>query len=872
MTVRRMAAAFVWVLGCVARGAGAAELVAADHEVQVVPIDSVERASLLGVRVDSDGRVFVGGRQALFVYEPDGGGGYGPRQTLLTFPDHTWVHDIEILGDDLYLLTVSGLYHVPGGRRNRAGLEPRRLLWGVPRGHTHQCFHGMTFGPEGDLYVGMGDPLWYYGDFTRPDHWGHWTFFTRPAVAGDAGTVEEWQRTPYTGVGAVLRLRLRDGALRVVAEGLRNDCGLAFDRHWNLFTNDNDHESLPAAYVPGRLLHVSPRAWFGWPRGWSPDKTPDRLDLRATMNPALGRFVPVGQAYYDDPLLPARYRHSLLVARWCTRQVTFYPLEPAGATFRAAEHELLAGPGVARPVGIAVGRGGRLFVTVCHMDHNEDSPVYRSDLVMVTAAGDGSDHSFRPYDSAAAAEARLFADLADPAWSIRREAHAELLRRRDLDERELVARFDAAFPAARERDHLLWLVAMRAAPDAAWERVAGALDDASSSTRLQAVRAIAERFSDRVAAVVPLLADPEPQVVHAVVGACFEDGTLLEDEGVVDRLVAGPARSHDSHLRQAAVRLLGERLDAARLERLAADRDTRLAAVLAAGFRLTVPSGSSTPPEGLPLSAWRDAEASCRLTFADGSVDLRDVGRLGTFTLAEHWKAGGHTPDQESLFALLEQALQDDAPQVRRQAGHFLAVLADPRNAERVSAVLTETGPAPPVAGHATVAETPEALPRERPGFDPAHFVGVDWAAEAVAGNVERGRRLFGATGIGCDKCHAVSATAAVAGGPSLADAGRRFAIGYLAESVLEPDKVVAPLFRATTVVTADGRSLTGLVTGETGDEVQLVLSDGGGVSIPAAEITERRSHHASPMPRGLVRTPGELRDILAYLLSNPVE
>ncbi|MFM7243158.1 MAG: hypothetical protein ACKO40_03160 [Planctomycetaceae bacterium] len=871
--MRRTVAAVAWVLWLAVLSADAADVVTPDPALRVVPVDTVERASFLGVRVDSDGRVFVGGREALFVYEPDGGGGYGPRRTLLTFPDHTWIHDIEILGDDLYLLTVSGLYHVPGGRRGREGLEPRRLLWGVPRGHTHQCFHGMAFGPEGDLYVGMGDPLWYYGDFTRPDHWGHWTFFTRPATAGDAGTVEEWQRTPYTGVGAVLRLRLRDGALRVVAEGLRNDCGLAFDRDWNLFTNDNDHESLPADYVPGRLLHVSSRAWFGWPRGWSPEKTPDRLDLRATMNPALGRFVPVGQAYYDDEVLPPRYRNSLLVARWCTRQVTSYPLEGVGATFRAPEHELLAGVGVARPVGIAVGRGGRLFVTVCHMDHNEDSPVYRSDLVMITTAGDRPDHPFRPYDSATATAGRLFTDLTDPAWSIRREAHAELLRRRDLDGRDLIARYEAAPRDGAARDHLLWLVAMRAAPDAAWNRMAEALGDARSSTRLQAVRAVAERFPDRVATLVPLLGDPDPQVVHAVVGACFEDGDLLDDDGVVERLVTGPARSHDSHLRQAAVRLLGARLDGTRLQRFAdaVDPDIRLAAVLAAGFRLTVPESTATPAEHLPLAAWRNADASCRLTFADGSVDLRDLGRLGTFTLAEHWKAGGRTRDQESLFAGLVSALDDDDPRTRRQAASFLAALADPRCESRVSAVLSETA-ARPTANAAMATTEPSMLDRGRPPFDPAAFVGVDWAAEMRAGNAERGRTLFGAAGIGCVKCHAMSDDAAVAGGPSLAGAARRFTVGYLVESVLEPDKVVAPLFRATTVVTTDGRSLTGLVTGETADRVQLIMPDGTSRSIAVTDIAERAAHAGSPMPRGLVRTRQELRDILAYLLAVPSE
>ncbi len=100
---------------------------------------------------------------------------------------------------------------------------------------------------------------------------------------------------------------------------------------------------MPAEYVPGRLNHVTPHAYFSWPRGWMLSKTPDRMDLLDTMIGTLGRAVPVGQSYYDDTYLPEKYRNSLLVARWCTRQIAYYPLRHQGATFKCDEHELLAG-------------------------------------------------------------------------------------------------------------------------------------------------------------------------------------------------------------------------------------------------------------------------------------------------------------------------------------------------------------------------------------------------------------------------------------------------------------------------------------------------------------------------------------------------
>lgn len=192
-----------------------------DDDLEVILLDSSPKDSFLSVQADTLGRLFVGGREALFVYEPKDDGGYYPRQEIYRFPDHTWIYEIAIRGNDIYVITVSALYVIPDAVTNRSGLKAKRLVWGVPLGHVHQCFHGMAIGPEGDIYFAMGDPLWYYGDFTRPDHWGHWTFFSQPK-----GT-----RMPHNGVGGVFRCKPDGSNFQVVARGLRNSCGLAFDRH-----------------------------------------------------------------------------------------------------------------------------------------------------------------------------------------------------------------------------------------------------------------------------------------------------------------------------------------------------------------------------------------------------------------------------------------------------------------------------------------------------------------------------------------------------------------------------------------------------------------------------------------------------------------
>ncbi len=235
-----------------------------DPRLKAVLIDRSENDAYLAVKADSMGRLFVGGREAVFVFEPNRDGSYGPRRELLRFPPDSIIIGLETRGHDLYIQTANALYLAPDAVVKRENLELKRLLWGVPL-DLHVSFHCLAWGPEGDLYLDHGDPLLNYGDWRRPDHWGFWTLYSQPAGS----------KTPYTGVGSVLRLRPDGSRPRVVAGGFRGPVGLAFDGHWNLFTNDNDHESRADKYAPARLMHVAPHTDFGWPRGWIASKSPE---------------------------------------------------------------------------------------------------------------------------------------------------------------------------------------------------------------------------------------------------------------------------------------------------------------------------------------------------------------------------------------------------------------------------------------------------------------------------------------------------------------------------------------------------------------------------------------------------------------------
>jgi putative heme-binding domain-containing protein len=106
-------------------------------------------------------------------------------------------------------------------------------------------------------------------------------------------------------------------------------------------------------------------------------------------------------------------------------------------------------------------------------------------------------------------------------------------------------------------------------------------------------------------------------------------------------------------------------------------------------------------------------------------------------------------------------------------------------------------------------------------------------------------------------------------GAPNLADARRRFTAAYLVESVLLPSKQIAEPFRSTVLSLDSGQVLTGLLVNETADAVELLLPDATRRRVSTDEIEERGVGRVSPMPSGLIKTPEELRDLIAYLLSD---
>lgn len=131
------------------------------------------------------------------------------------------------------------------------------------------------------------------------------------------------------------------------------------------------------------------------------------------------------------------------------------------------------------------------------------------------------------------------------------------------------------------------------------------------------------------------------------------------------------------------------------------------------------------------------------------------------------------------------------------------------------------------------------------------------------------GRRIFfHSNSAGCYKCYTVNGRSGNVG-PDLSTIGRALSRKRLAESILEPSQAIAPQFTNWTFVMKSGKVHTGLILGDTRDNLQRIgTAEGTVLQLKAGEIAERHPQKTSVMPEKLVQrlTVGEFFDLLSFL------
>jgi putative heme-binding domain-containing protein len=133
-------------------------------------------------------------------------------------------------------------------------------------------------------------------------------------------------------------------------------------------------------------------------------------------------------------------------------------------------------------------------------------------------------------------------------------------------------------------------------------------------------------------------------------------------------------------------------------------------------------------------------------------------------------------------------------------------------------------------------------------------------------GNRRSGARVFQRA---CNACHKVGDEGADFG-PNLSDVGKRLRREEMIESIVFPSLKIEDKYKATNIVTADGKALSGLVVEENDQQLSLVVADGKVQQIPIEDIEIRQQVDVSSMPERLHESMsgGEFADLLRYLYS----
>jgi glucose/arabinose dehydrogenase len=226
--------------------------------------------------------------------------------------------------------------------RGRRIVARRSVVSGLPYGLHQQ--DNVVVGEDGRLYFGSGSTC-------------------------DA-CEEDDQRS-----AAVLSVLPSGRALRIVASGLRNPFGLAFDpRTERLYASVNSRDDLPTPESPEpaeMLVLVEEGADYGFPDCW-----PSALQKRM-MGSCEGVTAPVayleahssadGLAFYTGSTFPARYRDGVFVALWGQyyatehgRRVDFVTVRPDGTS--PPDGVTPFADGFDHPLALAVDPQGALLV------------------------------------------------------------------------------------------------------------------------------------------------------------------------------------------------------------------------------------------------------------------------------------------------------------------------------------------------------------------------------------------------------------------------------------------------------------------------------------------------------------------------------
>lgn len=625
--------------------------------------------------------------------------------------------------------------------------------------------------------------------------------------------------------------------------GFRNAYDIAFNDRGDLFTYDSDMEwdHGTSWYRPTRICHVVPGAEFGWRNGSGPwpayyeDSMPPLLDI--------GPGSPTGMLSGMGAKFPAKYQRAIYALDWTFATLYAIHLTPNGGGYTAEREEFISGTGLPLADAIIGPDGAMYFITG---GRRTESALWR-----VTYTGS---ESTTPIEKTAPATDEIASGIEQSRTLLQSAATGN-------------------FPAAEVSAKL----------DLLWSQI-------GSSDRLQ-------RYSAR------LVLEQLPVTSW---------GSRLENETNPWRIITASlaiARTGTKEQSAAALKAI-DRLEWSKL-----DKQQQLNWLRAVGL-VFARNGAPEPAVSQKVIAKIDAAFPANDDFLNRELCrmlsyLQAPGIVArTLTLMD---SAGPTPAPPWLEltkrnakygGTIEQMIANLPPEQVVHYVYCLRVVKGPWKADERKRFFAWLAKLEANKGGASYSgfigdlrkETlANCTPEEREwiaklaiGVPPNPFAnlpeikgpGREWTIDEIVKLAEsglegrdkkRGADMFRATL--CAACHRFGSDGGAAG-PDLTSLAGRFTVRDLAESLIEPNKVVSDQYAFDLITRQDGTQITGKIVEEK-DEKWLVATSPFDftqtIEIERNDIKENKQSPVSPMPPGLINrlNAEELKDLLAYVLGN---
>jgi putative heme-binding domain-containing protein len=146
-----------------------------------------------------------------------------------------------------------------------------------------------------------------------------------------------------------------------------------------------------------------------------------------------------------------------------------------------------------------------------------------------------------------------------------------------------------------------------------------------------------------------------------------------------------------------------------------------------------------------------------------------------------------------------------------------------------------------------------------------------DLAAQArLEGDATRGAIVFFQPAMACAKCHAIDESRSRGLGPVLTGSKQPLSDEAIVDAILEPSKSIRQGFETASVITIDGKNVTGLLVSRDEKQTVLRVADGQTHTVLASDVEQFALQPQSLMPAGQMNqltSRQQVLDLIRYLI-----